>query len=203
MDAAVILAGGRSTRFGERDKAVADLAGTPMIRRAADALTEAVDTLVVNCRVDQRSAIESALSGYEHPVRFAEDERPDEGPVAGMMTGLRAVETEYAFVVACDMPFVEPSLVEFLFEQATGHGGAVPRLDDGWLQTTQAVYHAATMADACTRTLDAGERKLLDALARVEYVTVEEPAVREHASLRSFENVNTAEDLAEAATAFE
>ncbi|MCL9814056.1 molybdenum cofactor guanylyltransferase [Natranaeroarchaeum aerophilus] len=203
MSTAVILAGGRSTRFDDRDKAVADLAGTPMIRRVADAVDEAVDAVVINCRTDQRAAIESAMTGSRTPVRYAEDERPDEGPVAGMLTGLRAVDTEYAFVVACDMPFVQTLLIEYLFERAAGHDAAVPRLDDGWFQTTQAVYRAAAMADACEATLDANERKVTAALDRIEYVTVGEAAIREHASLRTFENINTREELAEAAATFE
>ena len=38
MTTGAIVAGGRSTRFGDRDKAVAELAGVPMIRRVADRL---------------------------------------------------------------------------------------------------------------------------------------------------------------------
>ena len=68
---AAVVAGGRSTRFGDRDKAVADLAGTPMIRRVADRLADVTDRLVVNCRADQRAAIEDAIAGYPNPVRYA------------------------------------------------------------------------------------------------------------------------------------
>ena len=203
MPTAVIIAGGRSTRFSDQDKAVADLAGTPMIRRVADAIAEVVDSVVINCRADQREAIESAMTGYDAPVSIAEDERPDAGPTAGIMTGLRAVDSEYAFVVACDMPFVDPSFVEFLFDRAAGHDGAVPLLDDGWYQTTQAVYRAEAMADACELALDAGERKVLAALDRIECVTVEEDAVRDHADLQTFRNLNTNEEFAAATAEFE
>ena len=50
MRSGVVVAGGRSTRFGAPDKAVADLGGTPMIRRVADRIAPAVEELVVNCR---------------------------------------------------------------------------------------------------------------------------------------------------------
>mgnify|MGYP000367843854 FL=1 len=115
MRAGVIVAGGRSTRFGDSDKAVADLAGTPMIRRVADRLGRVVDELVVNCREDQVEAIEAALSDHALDPRFALDEDPDQGPMAGIATGLAAVESEYAAVVACDMPFVDPTFVGYLF----------------------------------------------------------------------------------------
>ena len=203
MRTGVIVAGGRSTRFGDADKAVAELAGTPTIRRVADRLAEVVDALVVNCREDQADAIEAALSGYRHEVTFAPDPDPDEGPTAGIRTGLRAVDGEYAFVVACDMPFVEPGLVSFLFERATGHDAAVPRLDDGWFQTTQAVYHAEAMADACDRALARGDRRIVAAFDDLDVVEVTEEEIREHASLQTFENLNTREEFEAAQSRFE
>jgi len=195
MQAGVIVAGGRSTRFGETDKAVADLAGTPMIRRVADRLAGVVDALVVNCRSDQVPAIREALADYERPVRIAEDPQPDLGPVAGIRTGLRAVDAEYAIVVACDMPFVDPDLVAYLFERAAGHDAAVPQLEDKWYQTTQAVYRAAAMAEACEAALERGDRKVLAPLADLDYVVVDDAEIRERASTETFENLNTRDEF--------
>jgi molybdenum cofactor guanylyltransferase len=202
MPDAVILAGGRSTRFGDSDKAFAELAGRAMIRRVADRLVSGTDRLVVNCRADQAGAIAEAFEGYPNPVTFAEDPDPDEGPMAGIRTGLRAAESEYAFVVACDMPFVEPALVSYLFERARGHDAAVPRVGDGWFQTTHAVYRAEAMAEACERALEAGERKVIAPLEYLEYVVIDEREVREHASLDTFENLNTREEFEAAARRF-
>jgi len=131
MRTGVIVAGGRSTRFGDADKAVAELAGTPTIRRVADRLAEVVDALVVNCREDQADAIEAALSGYRHEVTFAPDPDPDEGPTAGIRTGLRAVDGEYAFVVACDMPFPSVELLGRLSAVAFGAGPGDGQRDAG------------------------------------------------------------------------
>ena len=195
MSGGVIIAGGRSTRFGDADKAVAELAGTPMIRRVADGLTPTVDQLVVNCREDQLDAIQDAMAGYEHPVTYAEDERPDLGPMAGIRTGLDAVAAEYAFVVACDMPFIEPALAEYLFERVKGHDAAVPRLDDEWFQTTQAVYRADAMASSCQRALDRGDRKIIEPLFELDYVVVDEPEFESVAHQRTFENINTREEF--------
>lgn len=235
MRAGVIVAGGRSTRFGEADKAVADLAGTPMVRHVADRLAGVVDLLVVNCRRDQVADVEAALSGYERPVRVAVDENPDEGPMAGIRTGLRTVldewrergdadtggwggvaESPYAFVAACDMPFVDPPLVDYLFDRATGsanaeegdggavgHDAAVPKLDDGWFQPTHAVYRADAMVEACEAALDRGERRVIAPLDELDYVVVDEAAVRERTTLDTFENLNTREEFERAARRFE
>jgi len=198
MRTGIVLAGGRSTRFGDRDKAVADLAGTPMIRRVVDRLEGVVDRVVINCRGDQREAIGDAMAGYPLAVEFAIDETPDLGPMAGIRNGLRATESEYAFVVACDMPFVDPDLVAFLFDRVEGHGAAVPRVGGEWFQTTQAVYRADAMAEACDRALERGDRKIIEPLFELDYVVLEEAELEEHASLSSFDNVNTREEFAEA-----
>ncbi|AAV46250.1 molybdenum cofactor guanylyltransferase [Haloarcula quadrata] len=201
MRAGVIVAGGRSTRFGDSDKAVADLAGTPMVRRVADRLGEAVDELVVNCREDQVEAIDTALSDHTLEPTFALDEDPDQGPMAGIATGLGAVDSEYAAVVACDMPFVDPTFVDYLFERAASHEAAVPRPDE-WFQTTQAVYHADAMHDACQRALERGEHKIVEPLFDLEYVVVEREDVLAHTSLDTFKNLNTREEFEAAAERF-
>ncbi|RQG97205.1 molybdenum cofactor guanylyltransferase [Natrarchaeobius chitinivorans] len=200
---AVVLAGGHSTRFGETDKAVADLAGTPMIRHVVDRIAPTIDDLVVNCREDQVPAIREALAdddpsfepAPESRLSFAVDPVPDRGPMAGIATGLGEVMTEYAVVVACDMPFVDPEFVELLFERADGHDGAVPQLDDQWFQTTQAVYRAEPMANACERALERDERRIVEPLSELEYVVVPEAEVRERSSLETFENFNTRAEL--------
>ncbi|WP_436347327.1 molybdenum cofactor guanylyltransferase [Natronorubrum sp. FCH18a] len=190
----VILAGGHSTRFGEEDKAVVELAGTPMIRRVVDRIDPVVDDLVVNCREEQVPAIRDALEGGPD-ASFAVDPIPDRGPMAGIMTGLREAATDYALVVACDMPFVDPALVEHLFDRSAGREAAVPRLDDQWFQTTQAVYRAEPMAEACERALERDERRIVEPLFELDYAVVDEGDVREYADLETFENVNTREEF--------
>ena len=201
MRAGVIISGGRSTRFGDSDKAVADLAGTPMVRRVADRLGEAVDELVVNCREDQVEAIEAALSDHALDPAFALDEDPDRGPMAGIATGLGAVDSEYAAVVACDMPSVDPAFISYLFERATSREAAVPRPDE-WYQTTQAVYHADAMGDACQRALERGEHKIVEPLFDLDYAVVEREEILEHTALETFENLNTRAEFEAAAERF-
>jgi len=194
MRSGVVVAGGRSTRFGAPDKAVADLGGTPMIRRVADRIAPAVEELVVNCRPAQTAAIQNAMAGYSLPVSYAEDDVPDRGPVAGIRNGLAAAAGGYAFVVACDMPFVDPALASYLFECARSREAAVPRLD-GWLQPTQAVYHVAAARRACTAALERGGPAVRDVLEDLAHVVVEASELADVTSPETFENVNTPEEF--------
>ncbi|MXR22527.1 molybdenum cofactor guanylyltransferase [Halobacterium bonnevillei] len=202
MRSAVILAGGRSTRYGDGDKALADLGGTPMLRRVADRLDAVTDELVVNCRADQRDGHLDALDGYSNPVRVALDPEPDEGPMAGIAAGLREARGEYGAVVACDMPFVDPAVVDRLFDRADGHDAAVPEMDDGWYQTTQAVYRADAMAAACEAALERGDRKILAPLGDLDWVAVPEADVASVGDVTTFENLNTRDAVDDAASRF-
>jgi molybdopterin-guanine dinucleotide biosynthesis protein A len=185
----LLLAGGRSTRFGEPDKALAELAGAPLLSHTAAALAPVVDELVINCRADQRDGLAAALDGLDD-VRFAVDPVPDEGPVAGLRTGLRVARGRHVAVAGCDQPFLRTPTVAALFDRAeagevgTGDDGAgragdgsertagAAPLVDGRRQPLGAVYPTAAASRAAERTLGTGSGALRDVLARVDPVAV-------------------------------
>ncbi|MFO7833356.1 MAG: molybdenum cofactor guanylyltransferase [Halohasta sp.] len=189
----VVLAGGYSTRFGETDKALAELDGTPMVARVADRLSDAVDRLVVSCRDDQQAAFDRAIAALDLavPVRFAIDPEPDRGPLAGLKHGFEQVSSTYAAVVACDMPFVDPAFVTFLFERAAGHDAAVPELKDGHRQPLQAVYHVDRTSAVAGRRLAVDSRSLHGALSELDTVVVPAETVAENTSWRSLSDLNS------------
>ena len=193
--AGVVVAGGRSTRMGDREKAVVELAGQPLVARIADRLAAVTDEFVVNCRADQREAIAAALG--DHDPTFAVDDEPDRGPVAGIATGLRAVEASYAVVVACDLPFLDPDLLAYLFERAAGHDAAVPKPSE-WFEPLHAVYRPEPMVAACEDALAEGDVRIVEPLFSVDYEVVERAALLKHGSLESVESVDTPADLADA-----
>jgi molybdopterin-guanine dinucleotide biosynthesis protein A len=198
----VVLAGGYATRFGDRDKAVADLAGVPMVRRTVDRVAEATEGVVVNCRREQVPALREAVAGRDDVV-LAPDPTPDRGPLAGIATGLAVLDTTtvgYAAVVACDMPLVEPALLDYLFDRAAGHDAALVRTDDGWFQPTQAVYRVEAMRVACAdafRSVD--DPRIMAVLDDLDSAVIGERVVESVASMRSLTDVNTVEQFETAA----
>jgi len=188
----VVLAGGYSTRFGDADKALAEIDGTPMLARVVDRLSAVVDGLVVSCRADQEAAFDRAIAelDLDVPVRFALDPNPDSGPLAGIAHSFDGIESTYAAVVACDMPFVDPTFIELLFEQVVGHDAAVPELDDGHRQPTQAVYHVDRTATVAGRRLAAEKLSLRGALSELDTLTIPPATVSEHTTWRSLQDVN-------------
>ena len=199
MTAGVIVAGGRSIRFGGLEKTVVELDGTPLIKHVADRLGSVTDELVVNCRADQRDVIASALDGTD--PRFAIDEIPDRGPTAGIATGLAAVDDEYAVVVACDMPFLDPDLLAYLLDRVQPHDAAVPKPDE-WFEPLHAAYRAEPMAAACERALDRGEDRIVAPVFDVDYEIVGREELLANGRLESFESIDTPDALALAAERF-
>lgn len=202
MRLGLIVAGGYSTRFGDDDKAFADIGGRPMVRHVAERIAPAIDALVVNCRDDQHDGMVGAFDGFGHPVRYAIDEDEGVGPVAGIATGLTVAPegASSTFIVACDMPLVEPSFVSFLFDEmdATGREAVVPRSGDGYHQVLHAVYRTRSMADACERALEEGQRRMLAPLEYLDAEVLDPAAFEGVGSPASFWNVNTPEELDQA-----
>ena len=193
----VVLAGGRSTRFDGGDKALAVVAGTPMLARVVRRLGAVTDDVVVNCRPGQRAAFERALASVDATVRFAIDDRPDEGPLVGLHTALDAVSAPRVLVVACDLPFLDPAFLDALLAtvdtDASAPDAAVPVDDAGFPTPTCAAYRTDALASSVTGSLAAGRRRLRDALAELDVRTVQPDALG--ASEHALADVDTRADL--------
>lgn len=192
----LVVAGGRSRRFGDSDKALAPVADRPMVAHVAERLSTVADELVVNCRRDQRPAIESALADCPLDPRVAVDTVPDRGPVYGLRTGLRVAAGRYAVVTGCDMPVVEPSLLATLLDRAreTDAPGVVPEVD-GHRQPLCGAYHVARAREACETAVGRSDPRLRTVLDCLDPVVVPESTVSEHADPRTLVSVDSPADI--------
>jgi molybdopterin-guanine dinucleotide biosynthesis protein A len=188
---AIVLAGGKSTRFG-RDKASEPLLGQPLLQHVLGRLEEVVaEFVIVKARGQVLPEFETA-----RPVTVAEDLYPESGPLGGLYTGLQALRAEAALAVACDMPLLQPGLVRELFRLLPGHDVVIPTSDD-YAQPLCAVY-AKTCAEPIRRRLDAGQFKLMGFFADVRVLEVQPQSWRRFdPEGLSFRNLNRPEDLAE------
>jgi len=115
--AGVLLAAGRSSRFGAANKLLADLDGEPLVRHAARRLRaargEALSTVVavVGHEADR---VRAALSGPE--LRTVENPDPAAGQATSVQAGVEAIraEADAAVFALGDMPRVRPGSVERL-----------------------------------------------------------------------------------------
>jgi len=193
----VVVAGGRSTRFGEREKALAEVGGEPMLRRVVETLGGVADEVVVNCREDQREGFATALDGVDTVVRFALDEHPDEGPLVGLERALSAVETDLAVVLGCDMPLADAASLSAMLDRLGSEHDVVVPVTDGGPEPLHAVYRVGPAREAARAAIDDGERSLRALLAGL---AVEELPVGEGVPARSVTSVDTEAALAAIAT---
>ena len=185
--AGVLLAGGRASRMGGRDKAFAAVDGEPIAVRAVRIF---------------RSLFGQVLVSTNHPQRFERlgvetvaDRYPGHGPLAGIHATLLASRHSHVFVAACDMPGLDPEVIRFLLARI-GSADAVVPCWDGDVEPLHAVYAVGALPEI-EASLAAGRNAVRDVLGRlrVDYVSeAEMRAVR--GAARSLTNVNTPEELA-------
>ncbi len=187
---AFILAGGKSTRMGA-DKAFVTLDGRTLLARALE--------LARSATPDVRVVGDALKFAPFAPV--VEDRFRDCGPLAGIDAALRASPTELNLILAVDVPFVPPSLLQYMIMRAniSGATATVPRMNGGW-QPLCAVYRRQ-FADAAEKALRAGWYKIDALFAAVEMQAIEEEELRIAGySAKMFRNLNTREELEAAKT---
>lgn len=167
--AAIVLAGGRSSRFG-RDKLAEPIDSRPMLDHVIERVRAVATDIVVVGRPDGSAAVPDDV------VRV-DDDRPFEGPLAGLGGGLRALDPglERVLVVGGDMPALVPAVLDRLIAALERHDGAV-LADDTRPRPLPMALRRAVASAAADRLLDAGERRLR-ALLDVLDIEVIPPAV--------------------------
>jgi molybdopterin-guanine dinucleotide biosynthesis protein A len=189
---AVIVAGGKSTRFGS-DKASAVVAGRTLLEWVVRGVAPACEAVVVvRARGQDLPAFETDL-----PVMVVEDVYEAKGPLAGLVAGFAAVSTPLAFAASCDVPLVRPALVSGLAALSGEHDIVIPHVD-GFPQPLLAVYRAGVCLPAFRRAVEEDRLKITVAFAGLRVRAAREPELRGlDPGLESFRNVNRADDLGE------
>ncbi len=184
----VLLAGGQGRRMGGVDKGLVELAGQPMAVLALARLAPQVDELIVNA--NQHHEIWQAF-GY--PV-FGDDIGGFAGPLAGLHAALTRARHPLVVTAPCDSPFLPADLVERL--------AAALHAADAQLAVAKTFEQPHPVFCLCRRDLAGhlgaflarGGRRIhswYDTLKVVEVAFDDEEA--------AFRNINTREELAEAA----
>ncbi|TFH46165.1 MAG: molybdenum cofactor guanylyltransferase, partial [ANME-2 cluster archaeon] len=131
MRSALILAGGSGRRLGCKEKALIPIKGRTILEYNLDLLERLVDEVIISVRDDEQKGI---LEEYTGERTIIADHYTDIGPLAGILEGLKEAEGEYVFITACDMPFLDPEVVEMLFQRANGHDAAIPAWENEMLE---------------------------------------------------------------------
>ncbi|MFO1036557.1 MAG: molybdopterin-binding/glycosyltransferase family 2 protein [Geminicoccaceae bacterium] len=127
--AAVVLAAGRSSRMGERNKLLVEIDGEPMVHHAVRAARASRVGEIVVVTGHMRQAVEAALA--DQPVRFVHNPDFAQGLSTSLKVGVAALpeDVDGTVVLLGDMPKVDSGLIDRLiqaFNPVEGRGIVVP-----------------------------------------------------------------------------
>ena len=183
---AIVMAGGDSQRMGT-DKASLLFDGQTLLQSVIATMQQVFPKVIVSVRQPR--------AGIELPQIC--DEQPDGGPLAGLVASLGNITTPWAFMVACDMPFVVPEVVELLARYRLQHQAVVPVVH-GHPQPLAAFYAASCVAPL-RASLAAQQKGLRGVLKQLDVRYVDEAEMLEaDPHLRSFFDLDTPQDVAQA-----
>jgi len=178
----VVLAGGRATRMGGKDKGLQLLNGTPLWQRVADVLADQVSALAISAN---RHIDIYQQSGY--PV-YQDRQADYPGPLAGMLSVMQQSQGEWFIFCPCDTPFIPSCLVERLVRQRGD--SPVVWVHDGERDHPAIALVNRALASDLQQYLASGERRVM------VFMRLSGGHPVDFSDLKSaFINVNTTEDL--------
>src|SRR5512138_1094387 len=186
-----IQAGGQSSRMGE-DKALKPFLGRPLIQRVIDRLSPIADELIVTTNRPQDYAFLN--------LRIIPDLKPGRGALGGLYTAIASATHPLVAVVACDMPFASPILLEaasrLMVQEAADV--VIAKTDEGY-EPIHAVYRRETCLPAIEAAIDADQWKVIAWFpqVKVRVLTFDELKQFDPDGL-AFWNVNTPEEFIQA-----
>ncbi|WP_158541101.1 molybdenum cofactor guanylyltransferase [Sporosarcina sp. BI001-red] len=111
----IVLAGGQSRRFGST-KAFAMYNGKCFYEYAITALAPHCSQIVVVARKEDVNRFPSTLHIVTDLQEFA-----GQGPLAGILTGMNTIQSDWYAVLPCDVPFADDSIIRKLMNHRTGN----------------------------------------------------------------------------------
>jgi molybdopterin-guanine dinucleotide biosynthesis protein A len=204
--AVVVLAGGRGRRLGgEVPKALRPLAGRTLLDRAVERARGWSDEVCVSAPpgMELPAGDYRVIRDYGGFGRWA-------GPLVALASSLAAVRSEWALVVAADLPFAREAVFDYLWSRRNepstpspdtpSHAAPLGVVPWGPLgpEPLLALYRSET-APILFAATHSGERAAVRAVAALPLVRVGPEELRSvDPELESFENLNTPEDWSRA-----
>ena len=181
----VIQAGGDSQRMGV-DKGLLPFLGQPLVARVIARLTPIADEMLITASNPE------AYASFGIPV--VHDLIPGRGALGGLYTALSAASHSLVGIVACDMPWLNRSLISYMISLRETADVIVP-LWHKFPEPFHAVYNKS-----CLPPIEASlKARKLKMIAFFDEVAVRylyrETVTRFDSEGRSFANINTPEDL--------
>jgi molybdenum cofactor guanylyltransferase len=190
---AIVLAGGKSTRFlnlSSPGKAFLHFDGRSIIETIISSLYSMFDRV---CVVAGENEAFYRLKQVYSDIEVIEDKIPGKNSLGGIYSGLVHSNALSNFVIACDMPFINSRLIQYLIEHSAGYDITVPMVHNHF-EGLHAIYskHCISLIE---KQLAEQNLKVIDFYNKAKLKRVPEDIVRLFdPDLLSFININNREE---------
>lgn len=183
---AIILAGGKSSRMGF-DKQFLKLDQRRLMDSMIHKLSkEFEEIIIVTNKPDQ-------YLGLSHKI--TEDIIENMGPLAGIHAGLSISSSQYALVVACDMPNLNMEYIKYMKDQIGNHGCTTRY---GSSLEPFISFYSKDIIGNIEEYLSSNRRSMHSFIGTIEFNYIEENIARQFSpNWDMFLNLNTRDDLNE------
>ncbi len=180
----MILAGGRGSRMGGQDKGLLPVHGKPMISLIIERLQSQAGQLIINANRNL-----SRYREFGFPV-ISDDLEGFQGPLAGILAGLKAVHTPWMLCVPCDVPRPPRDLALRLAQALKEKPAKMAVVHDGEKLQPAFALIASELGDDLAAYMQTGGRKLR------QWCATHHPALADYSHApRHFRNINSQEEL--------
>ena len=183
---AIILAGGKSDRFGT-DKTLLRINGELIIECIINRCKKLFAEIII---------VSNESNKFNIPgVKEISDIYPGHGPLGGIHAGLLAASNEVCFVTACDMPLFYSPLAEYILSKSNGYDIVLPKEKNNHFQPLFAVYRKNLLSQAEKLLMRKSCQVLnLCKTANVRYIDEPDWKKRIRGNTDVFFNINSPED---------
>lgn len=194
-----ILCGGKSTRFGDECKILHKINGQFMFQIIYDKFKGFTDDIFLQLSQDIKDLFHEKIKDFtfeQYPVYL--DLIANKGPLAGIYSALTHAKHPNVFVVAADLPCVDPRILAEL-KKEQGYQIIIPRWSNGFYEPLCAIYtqdllgvieHQITANKLSIHQLYEMKEDL-----KIKFVNIDEFIEQEKIDKDCFRNVNTIKDI--------
>ncbi|MEJ2219416.1 MAG: molybdenum cofactor guanylyltransferase [Desulfobacterales bacterium] len=186
----VILSGGLAARYDGTEKALLQVGGVRILDRIYEIYRELFDEIIL--------VTNSPEKFLEWDLLIVADLFPIRSSLTGIHAGLFYATNPYAFISACDTPFLKKEMVETVIGRIEAQIDIVMPETSAGFEPLCAAYSKRCL-EAAQNNLEQEKLKITRTFRKSRIKTISEKVLRQiDPELRSFFNINTPGDLQQA-----
>lgn len=175
-----------------REKALAPLAGKPLVIHVAESFQGFAEEIIVSVSPGMSAKYEGILPSDIHAV---EDSALHTGPLEGMHRSIQQASGDWIAVCPCDTPFLNIGVYSLMLSRAHGLEGAAAIIR-GYVEPLHVILRREKAAAVFSRAVAEGVTGVSEILDGMKLALVDEQSIRTvDPDIATFWNLNSPEDM--------